>query len=46
MLAAVICFAALPFSMYGFSNLVANLYSAFGYAGLIWIAWIFIDRCS
>lgn len=42
--AAVICLAALPPAMYGFSNLVAQLYSAFGYIGMIWIVWIVIDR--
>ena len=46
LLAAVICIAALPPAMYGFSNLVANLYSAFGYAGMAWILWIVIDRYS
>ncbi len=42
--AAVLCLAALPFSMYGFSNLVAQLYSLFGYIGMIWIIMILFDR--
>lgn len=42
--AAVICLAAIPFSLYGFSNLVAKLYSLFGYIGMIWIIWTVIDR--
>ena len=44
MFAAVICLAALPPAMYGFSNLVARLYSLFGYMGMIWIIWIIIDK--
>ncbi len=44
MLAGILCLAALPFSMYGFSNLVAQLYSAFGYIGMLWIAMIIFDR--
>lgn len=42
--AAVLCLSAVPFSLYGFSNLVAELYSLFGYLGMIWIIWIVIDR--
>ena len=42
--AAVICLAALPPAMYGFSNLVAQLYSALGYIGMIWMVWVVIDR--
>lgn len=41
--AAVVCLAALPPAMYGFSNIVANLYSVFGYVGMAWILWIIID---
>lgn len=41
---AVICLAALPFSLYGFSNAVRNIYSVFGYIGFIWILWIIFDR--
>ncbi len=42
--AGIVCLLALPFSMYGFSNLVAQLYSAFGYIGMIWIVMIILDR--
>lgn len=42
--AAVLCAAAIPFSLYGFSNLIAKLFSFFGYLGMIWILWIFFDR--
>lgn len=41
--AFVVCLAALPPAMYGFSNIVANLYSIFGYVGMAWILWIIID---
>ena len=41
--ACVFCLIAFPFSLLGFSGLVANLYSLFGILGLIWMAWIFID---
>ena len=34
--AALLCLAALPFARLGFSGLVANLYSVFGYIGLLW----------
>lgn len=44
MFAAVICLAALPPAMYGFSSLVARLYSLFGYIGMVWVLWIVIDR--
>ncbi len=37
------CLIAFPFSLVGFSSLVANLYSFFGILGLIWMVWIFID---
>jgi len=37
------CFAAYPFSLLGFSDLVANLYAFFGIAGLVWMVWLFID---
>lgn len=33
---AILCLAAVPFAHFGFSDLVANLYSAFGYIGLVW----------
>lgn len=42
--AAVLCLSAIPFSLYGFSKLVAELYSIFGYIGMIWIIWVVIDR--
>ncbi len=42
--AAVICLCAIPPAMYGFSNLVAQLYSVFGYIGMVWMLWIVIDR--
>ena len=41
--ALLFCLIAFPFSLLGFSSLVANLYSLFGILGLIWMAWIFID---
>lgn len=44
MFAAVICLAALPPALYGFSVLVSRLYSLFGYIGIVWIIWIIIDR--
>lgn len=34
--AAVLCLFAIPFAGFGFSSLVSKLYSAFGYAGLVW----------
>lgn len=40
----VICISALPPALYGFSNLVSNMYSLFGYIGIIWILWIIIDQ--
>lgn len=43
MLAAVICLAALPPALYGFSNLVEKLYFLFGAVGLIWMTWIIAD---
>ena len=39
--AATLCAFALPFSFFGFSSLIANLYSLFGFLGLIWTALIF-----
>lgn len=36
--AAVLCLSAMPFAGLGFSNLVSNLYSAFGYIGILWTA--------
>ena len=33
---ALLCLAAMPFARLGFSALVAKLYSAFGFLGLIW----------
>ena len=41
---AVLCLTALPFSLYGFSNLVSQLYSAFGYIGMIWIVMVIVDK--
>ncbi len=43
--AALLCLLAIPFAGFGFSALVSNLYSAFGYAGLAWagvIIWKFV----
>lgn len=37
------CLAAFPFSLLGFSSLVANLYSFFGICGLVWMVWLFVD---
>ncbi len=34
--AGTLCILAVPFAGFGFSALVSNLYSAFGYMGLIW----------
>ncbi len=34
--AAVLCLVAMPFAKFGFSTLIAKLYSVFGYLGLIW----------
>ena len=34
---AILCLCAIPFAKIGFSDLVANLYSAFGFLGLIWL---------
>ncbi len=39
--AAALCALALPFSFFGFSTLIANLYAAFGFLGLFWTALIF-----
>ena len=41
--ALLFCLAAFPFSLLGFSGLVANLYSFFGICGLAWMVWIFVD---
>lgn len=35
---ALLCLAALPFAGFGFSDLVAQLYSVFGFLGLVWTA--------
>ena len=34
---AALCVSAIPFAKIGFSDLIANLYSAFGYAGIVWL---------
>ncbi len=34
--AALLCLLAMPFAKFGFSTLIAKLYSVFGYLGLIW----------
>lgn len=34
--AAVLCLFAMPFAGFGFSNLISNIYSAFGYVGIFW----------
>lgn len=36
--AALLCLFAMPFAFFGFSALVANVYSAFGVLGLFWTA--------
>lgn len=41
--AAVLCLGAVPFARFGFSNLIASLYSFFGYAGLIWLGMVVWD---
>jgi uncharacterized membrane protein YkvI len=33
---AIFCLAAMPFAKLGFSNLISNLYSIFGFVGLLW----------
>lgn len=43
--AAALCLLAIPFAGFCFSTLVSKLYSAFGYAGLLWtiaVIWKFI----
>ncbi len=44
LLSATLCLVALPFSSFGFSTLVAKLYSFFGYVGMLWMAWIIINN--
>ena len=39
--AAALCALALPFSFFGFSTLIANLYALFGFLGLFWTGMIF-----
>ncbi len=39
---AILCLSAIPLASLGFSSLVANLYSAFGYAGIFWTGFIII----
>ncbi len=34
--AAILCLLAMPFAKFGFSTLIAKLYAAFGYLGLVW----------
>lgn len=34
---AALCLAAMPFARIGFSDLIAKLYSAFGYIGIVWM---------
>lgn len=41
--AGLLCLLALPFSLLGFSNLVAQLYALFGILGFGWMVWIFWD---
>lgn len=41
--AAVLCLGAIPFARFGFSNLIAHLYSFFGYAGLVWLGMVLWD---
>lgn len=36
--AALLCLIAMPFAKFGFSTLIAKLYSAFGFLGLFWTA--------
>lgn len=36
--AALLCLFAMPFAFFGFSDLIANVYSAFGFLGLGWTA--------
>lgn len=36
--ATTLCVTAIPFAGFGFSSLVSNIYSAFGYIGFIWTA--------
>ncbi len=37
-LAAVLCLLSAPFASLSFSSLVANVYSAFGFVGFVWLA--------
>lgn len=39
---AILCLSAIPLASLGFSTLVSNLYSAFGYAGILWTGFIII----
>ena len=41
--AGLLCLLALPFSLLGFSTLVAHLYAFFGVSGLLWMGWIIVD---
>lgn len=41
--AMTLCLIAIPFAMIKFSVLVAELYSFFGFMGLLWIGWLIYD---
>ncbi len=40
---ATLCLVAIPFSLIGFSTLVAKLYTFFGVLGIVWMIFIFAD---
>ncbi len=35
---AILCLSAMPFAKFGFSVLITNLYSSFGFVGIIWMS--------
>ncbi len=43
LISAVLCLAAMPFAKIGFSDLITNLYSAFGMVGIVWMVWLLIS---
>ncbi len=41
--AGVLCLLAIPFALIDFSTLVKHLYGFFGFTGLLWMGWIFVE---
>lgn len=39
---AILCLCAMPFAKFGFSTLIAKLYSAFGFIGIFWTALVLL----